>query len=43
VYIDGKLSRTLRGDGIVSEFREILDNYVARRYGVKEVLEPVAQ
>jgi (E)-4-hydroxy-3-methylbut-2-enyl-diphosphate synthase len=43
VYIDGRLSRTLRGDGIVSEFREILDNYVARRYGVREVLEPVAQ
>jgi (E)-4-hydroxy-3-methylbut-2-enyl-diphosphate synthase len=43
VYIDGKLSRTLRGDGIVSEFRELLDNYVAKRYGVKEVLEPVAQ
>jgi (E)-4-hydroxy-3-methylbut-2-enyl-diphosphate synthase len=32
VYIDGKLSTTLRGDGIVAEFREILDRYVARRY-----------
>lgn len=32
VYVDGKLSTTLRGDGIVAEFRGILDNYVARRY-----------
>ena len=37
VYVDGKLSTTLRGDGIVAEFREILDNYVARRYGRNEV------
>jgi (E)-4-hydroxy-3-methylbut-2-enyl-diphosphate synthase len=33
VYVDGKLFITLRGDRIVAEFREILDNYVARRYG----------
>ena len=33
VYIDGKLSTTLRGDHIVAEFRELLDNYVATRYG----------
>jgi (E)-4-hydroxy-3-methylbut-2-enyl-diphosphate synthase len=39
VYIDGKLSTTLRGDRIVAEFREILDNYVAQRYGAPE---PVA-
>ncbi|MBV9612656.1 MAG: flavodoxin-dependent (E)-4-hydroxy-3-methylbut-2-enyl-diphosphate synthase [Acidobacteriaceae bacterium] len=38
VYIDGKLAKTLRGDHIVAEFREILDNYVAQRYGA---LEPV--
>ncbi len=43
VYIDGKLSTTLRGDHIVAEFRDILDNYVARRYGVAEtVAETVA-
>lgn len=36
VYIDGKLSTTLRGDHIVAEFREILDNYVAQRYGAVE-------
>src|SRR6185295_2991294 len=32
VYVDGKLSITLRGDGIVAEFIDILDNYVERRY-----------
>jgi (E)-4-hydroxy-3-methylbut-2-enyl-diphosphate synthase len=39
VYIDGKLATTLRGDAIVAEFRELLDNYVAQRYGAAE---PVA-
>jgi (E)-4-hydroxy-3-methylbut-2-enyl-diphosphate synthase len=33
VYIDGKLSKTLRGDHIVAEFRDILDGYVENRYG----------
>jgi (E)-4-hydroxy-3-methylbut-2-enyl-diphosphate synthase len=42
VYIDGKLAKTLRGSHIVEEFREILDNYVARRYRAAEILEPVA-
>ncbi len=32
VYIDGRLSTTLRGDRIVAEFIEILNNYVDRRY-----------
>jgi (E)-4-hydroxy-3-methylbut-2-enyl-diphosphate synthase len=32
VYMDGKLSMTLRGDRIVAEFIEILNNYVERRY-----------
>ena len=32
VYIDGKLATTLRGDHIVAEFRDLLDNYVAKRY-----------
>jgi (E)-4-hydroxy-3-methylbut-2-enyl-diphosphate synthase len=36
VYVDGKLSTTLRGDHIVAEFRDILDNYVAQRYGIPE-------
>jgi (E)-4-hydroxy-3-methylbut-2-enyl-diphosphate synthase len=38
VYIDGKLATTLRGDRIVAEFRELLDNYVAQRYGVAEAV-----
>jgi (E)-4-hydroxy-3-methylbut-2-enyl-diphosphate synthase len=33
VYVDGKLSVTLRGDSIVPEFLEILEGYVARTYG----------
>jgi (E)-4-hydroxy-3-methylbut-2-enyl-diphosphate synthase len=32
VYVDGKLSTTLRGDHIVAEFIQILDHYVDRRY-----------
>jgi (E)-4-hydroxy-3-methylbut-2-enyl-diphosphate synthase len=32
VYVDGKLFITLRGETIVKDFLEILDNYVARRY-----------
>jgi len=36
VYVDGKLAKTLRGDHIVAEFRDILDNYVAQRYGATE-------
>jgi (E)-4-hydroxy-3-methylbut-2-enyl-diphosphate synthase len=43
VYVDGRLFRTLRGDRIVQEFREILDSYVARRYGTVEELESVLQ
>ena len=34
VYIDGKLSVTLKGEGIVPEFLKILDDYVERTYGV---------
>ena len=33
VFIDGKLDRTLRGDGIVPEFLAILDGYVERASG----------
>ena len=32
VFIDGRLDRTLRGDGLVAEFIELLEDYVARRY-----------
>jgi (E)-4-hydroxy-3-methylbut-2-enyl-diphosphate synthase len=33
VYIDGKLSTTLRGETIVAEFKQILDKYVESHYG----------
>jgi (E)-4-hydroxy-3-methylbut-2-enyl-diphosphate synthase len=32
VFIDGRLDRTLRGDGLVAEFIEILEDYVDRRF-----------
>ena len=35
VYVDGRLMLTLKGDAIVPEFLEILENYVASRYGVQ--------
>ena len=38
VYVDGKLAKTLRGDHIVAEFRAILDEYVAQKYGATEPL-----
>jgi (E)-4-hydroxy-3-methylbut-2-enyl-diphosphate synthase len=34
VYVDGRLLVTLRGDDIVAEFLEILEEYVSSRYGV---------
>jgi (E)-4-hydroxy-3-methylbut-2-enyl-diphosphate synthase len=33
VYVDGKLLKTLHGDTIVAEFKQILDNYVESHYG----------
>lgn len=33
VYVDGKLFVTLKGDTIVADFLEILDDYVERHYG----------
>jgi (E)-4-hydroxy-3-methylbut-2-enyl-diphosphate synthase len=35
VYIDGDKVMTLRGDNIAKEFTEIVDNYVARKYSVR--------
>src|SRR5882672_9915622 len=32
VYVDGRLMKTLRGDAIVAEFIDILDNYIAQHY-----------
>jgi (E)-4-hydroxy-3-methylbut-2-enyl-diphosphate synthase len=33
VYIDGRLALTLRGDDIIPEFKQILNDYIAQRYG----------
>jgi len=33
VYVDGRLQVTLKGDGIVTEFLQILASYVERRFG----------
>ncbi len=36
VYVDGRLRTTLRGEGIVAGFLEILDEYVSLRYGRRD-------
>src|SRR5215467_7419181 len=36
VYVDGRLFTTLRGDKIVAEFTQILDNYVESHYAAEE-------
>ncbi|MFW6079907.1 MAG: flavodoxin-dependent (E)-4-hydroxy-3-methylbut-2-enyl-diphosphate synthase [Gemmatimonadota bacterium] len=36
VYVDGELHTTLKGETLVSDFLEILDDYVERRYGAGE-------
>lgn len=33
VFVDGKKVRTLRGPGIAEDFKAMVDDYVARRYG----------
>jgi (E)-4-hydroxy-3-methylbut-2-enyl-diphosphate synthase len=35
VYVDGERVTTLRGDNIVTEFRQIIDDYVTRTYPVR--------
>jgi (E)-4-hydroxy-3-methylbut-2-enyl-diphosphate synthase len=39
VYVDGERTVTLKGEGIVAEFIEILNNYVETRYGVKATVD----
>ena len=34
VFIDGQKAMTLRGEGIVAEFHQIVSNYVEQRFGV---------
>jgi (E)-4-hydroxy-3-methylbut-2-enyl-diphosphate synthase len=36
VYIDGRHVTTLQGEELVEEFKRMLDDYVAQRYGVRE-------
>jgi (E)-4-hydroxy-3-methylbut-2-enyl-diphosphate synthase len=33
VYVDGQKVTTLRGERIAEEFRDIVEDYVARRFG----------
>ena len=40
VYVDGALRTTLRGERIVPEFLEILEGYVAARYGSTDAVHP---
>ena len=40
VFIDGRLDRTLRGEGLVDEFIEILEAYVEGRYRAASVPHP---
>lgn len=34
IYVDGKLSQTLRGDDVTATFIDLLEGYIAKRYGV---------
>lgn len=36
VYVDGEKVTTLRGDNIAAEFKQIVDEYVARKYARRE-------
>ncbi len=42
VFIDGKKAMTLRGANIAAEFKAIVEDYVARRYGTQQA-EPVPE
>ncbi len=39
VYVDGRLFTTLKGDRIVAEFIEILDEYVGSHYAAREAVQ----
>ncbi len=36
VYVDGRLWKTLHGEGLAQEFIAILEDYIARRYAARE-------
>ena len=41
VFIDGKKAMTLRGANITSEFKAIVEGYIEKRFGAKQVVEKV--
>ncbi|MBV6271604.1 flavodoxin-dependent (E)-4-hydroxy-3-methylbut-2-enyl-diphosphate synthase [Alcaligenaceae bacterium CGII-47] len=40
VYVDGKRTVTLKGEGIADEFKAIVENYVAQRFGGGQGAQP---
>jgi (E)-4-hydroxy-3-methylbut-2-enyl-diphosphate synthase len=42
VFIDGKKAMTLRGPNIAEEFKDIIERYVAERYGASRTPAPAA-
>jgi (E)-4-hydroxy-3-methylbut-2-enyl-diphosphate synthase len=43
VYIDGEHALTLKGDGLVDEFKQILLDYVRRTYGARQTVGAVPE
>jgi (E)-4-hydroxy-3-methylbut-2-enyl-diphosphate synthase len=41
VYVDGQHFRTLKGEGLVDEFKEIVEDYVRTRYGAGVAAGPM--
>ena len=41
VFIDGKKAMTLRGPNITTEFKTIVESYIEKRFGAKQVVENV--
>jgi (E)-4-hydroxy-3-methylbut-2-enyl-diphosphate synthase len=35
VFIDGEKRMTLRGDAIAAQFQEVVEDYIARRFGAE--------
>ncbi len=41
VFVDGKKLKTLRGENIASEFKDIVNNYVAERFGTNKAAQNI--
>ena len=39
VFIDGQKAMTLRGAGIAAEFKDIVQNYIEKRFGARSAAE----